>query len=446
MDVLVGNIYSTLVTTEKKLIKVLREKYSARVPGCEYSPQYRKGFWDGKTYYVSEKGKFRSGLLDLILKDLDQVEIDYNVKYIDAKELDELDDYNIEGVELRDYQDQTIRTALEKKRCVIESPTAAGKTIMMACILKALGSRQGVIFFNQKQILVQTYDELKRLGFDVGIAFGEGTDIKNVTLCTVQSIEKIMPTHLKTAEFIMVDEVHEFSKGKLTTAAIGSFPNAEFRMGFTATIPKDRLSKLNLISRLGGIVDESSVKELIDQGWLSDFKVQILDSPAIVDPSDAGMSYTESYDKYIIYNEERNKLIKDLVTKIRSKGSCKILIITKNLAHAKKLNEIIDDSLKLEGIDDITKRKETIKDFISKDQGIIIGTKIFQTGINIPEITHLINARGLKSEVATIQALGRALRLHKSKKEVYIYDFYDKAPYLEEHSKKRVRTYKNLKR
>ena len=60
-----------------------------------------------------------------------------------------------------------------------------------------------------------------------------------------------------------------------------------------------------------------------------------------------------------------------------------------------------------------------------------------QTGVNIEEITHLINARGLKSEVATIQALGRALRKHESKDQVYVYDFMDNAKYLRAHSKAR---------
>ena len=68
-----------------------------------------------------------------------------------------------------------------------------------------------------------------------------------------------------------------------------------------------------------------------------------------------------------------------------------------------------------------------------------------QTGIDIPEITHLVNARGLKSEIATLQALGRALRIHESKKQVHIYDFNDTVPYLKEHSAARKRAYKSLK-
>ena len=51
----------------------------------------------------------------------------------------------------------------------------------------------------------------------------------------------------------------------------------------------------------------------------------------------------------------------------------------------------------------------------------------------------------MKSEIATVQALGRTLRKHENKSQVYIYDFIDKAPYLGKHSKLRVDAYKSLK-
>jgi superfamily II DNA or RNA helicase len=68
-----------------------------------------------------------------------------------------------------------------------------------------------------------------------------------------------------------------------------------------------------------------------------------------------------------------------------------------------------------------------------------------QTGININEITHMINARGLEGEIPTIQGLGRGLRVTKDKTTLYFYDFYDKVPYLEKHSKSRINHYEKLK-
>ena len=96
----------------------------------------------------------------------------------------------------------------------------------------------------------------------------------------------------------------------------------------------------------------------------------------------------------------------------------------------------------LEGANSIGERYKSISKFRnSKRSSILIGTKILQTGINIEEITHFINARGMKSEIATLQALGRALRRHESKEKVYIYDFLNKEKYLKAHSLERKKHY-----
>ena len=47
----------------------------------------------------------------------------------------------------------------------------------------------------------------------------------------------------------------------------------------------------------------------------------------------------------------------------------------------------------------------------------------------------------MKSEIATLQALGRALRRHETKEKVFVYDFLDKEKYLSGHSRARKRHY-----
>lgn len=61
-----------------------------------------------------------------------------------------------------------------------------------------------------------------------------------------------------------------------------------------------------------------------------------------------------------------------------------------------------------------------------------------QTGINIPELTDFINARALKSEIATIQAIGRMLR---GSNTVTIHDIKDDCKYLKKHFKERLAAY-----
>jgi superfamily II DNA or RNA helicase len=137
-------------------------------------------------------------------------------------------------------------------------------------------------------------------------------------------------------------------------------------------------------------------------------------------------------------------MIKDIVDSVRSNHEqARILILVRDLEHGRILQERIGGSCYfLRGEDDISSRYSTIRSFTEcGDNSILIGTKILQTGVNIREITHFINARGLKSPIATIQALGRALRRHDNKEVVYVYDFMDTGKYIGAHATKRCSTY-----
>ena len=341
---------------------------------------------------LTPTGRFGSGMVYHLINDLEYIEEPYEI--VDNRTEVDVGDFAIEGVDYRKYQRDSIEECLKYKNGIVLAPTGSGKTIVLAGLLKSLEKETGLIFFTKKSLLKQTYDELTKLGFDVGVAFGDGVDIKPITLCTIQSVEKVIDTHLKTSTFIMFDEVQEFSKGKLASKAVKSFPNASYRFGFTATMPKDPIAKLNIISYLGPTRDTADAVSLADMGYLTPPCIQIIKmkSDPIVD--DLDLSYPEVYDKYITNNMDRNDYIANMVEKIRGKPS-KTLIITKNLDHAKTLNRLIPGSHLLMGKNSLDERDEKVKEFIKEESSVLIGTVIFQTGINIPEITHLINARGL---------------------------------------------------
>ncbi len=440
MKIIVGNIYSKLLTSNLELKKALKKKYSVKVPGFKYTSQYRRGGWDGSKMFFSERtGKFGTGLLSSIVEDLEYIGEDYEVE--DTRNPQSLNPIELSDIHFRDYQEDLINIALESRGCIIEAPTGSGKTIVLGGILKALEDMNGLIFFTKKQLLIQTYEWLKERGFDVGVAFGEGTDIKPITLCTVQSIHKVIDTHLDHSDFIIFDEVHEFSKGKIATKVLKSFPKATYRIGMTATVPKDKMARTTLRSFLGPIISEVDVQGLISDGFLTPPTVTFHRMPEYDNHKYLDSTYPEIYEECVIHNDIRNNKIKSLCD--NTKG--KILILVKNLKHLEILKGLIPHTMTLEGKDSIELRNKTIEDFKNSDRAILIGTTIMQTGIDIPEITHLINARGLKSEIATLQALGRALRIHKSKARVFIYDFADQVPYLKQHAAKRKTAYKSLK-
>lgn len=443
MEIFISNIYSILKTKEKKLLKALGKKYSAKTPGYEFTPAYRQGRWRGDKFFFDPKtGKFGTGLLSSILEDLDFLEREYTIT--DARSTVTLDSYEVEGITFRDYQESLIKQALDNKGCILKSPTGSGKTVILAGILNALRDCTGVVFFNKKQLLSQTSKFLTKHGIKHGVAFGDGVDIQPITLCTIQSIDKVLYTHVKDSDFLIFDEIHEFAKGKMASRVLKSFPSASFRIGLTATPPKDKFSRMNLVSFLGGILEDVTAEDLVESGFLTLPSIQILELPDEDLKETEGLSYPEIYSKYIIESGVRNETIANIVNSIEGENS-KILVLTKNLSHAKILQDMIPGSIKLEGKDSLQDREATLKRFVDeKGPSVIIGTIIFQTGVDIPELTHLVNARGLKSEIATVQALGRTLRKHENKSQVFIYDFIDKVPYLGKHSKRRIDAYKTL--
>jgi len=439
MRIVIETLKSKIETDNPKLLKALRKLYSFKVPGSEFTPSYKNKRWNGKQDFISRGGTFRTGLLSSILKDLQKIGCDPKLVYEEEKRVINFHNREISGFKLYPFQESLVTKALDLRRGIIKAPTGAGKTLIMASIIKALHHKKTIVLFNAKQLLKQTYLFLTEACDmeNIGICYGEGFEYGDIMLCTVQSIEKILDSHLDVAEVLLVDEVHEFSKGKLTLAAINAFPKAIYRLGFTATPPREPIPSHALLGAFGPVWEETTTSGLVEEGKLTKPVIQLINRPYTASGEDTSFSYSEIYDSYIVHNHERNTTIKNIVEEISSTNTqARILILTKSLDHGKTLEGLLGKTSKfIEGANSLGERYENISNFRTRNgNSILIGTKILQTGINIEEITHFINARGMKSEIATLQALGRALRRHATKEKVYIYDFLDKEKYLKDHS------------
>ena len=75
----------------------------------------------------------------------------------------------------------------------------------------------------------------------------------------------------------------------------------------------------------------------------------------------------------------------------------------------------------------------------------MIATTIFKEGINIPELNVLVNATMGKSDIATMQVIGRGLRKTATKTEIIVYDLFDPShPFLVASFGERVCLYSDL--
>ena len=447
MEIHVGTLKSKIITDNPKLLEAFYELYGFDVPGKHYVTAYKKRQWDGKKRYFKRNGEFRTGLLPRILNDLKKIDAKPTIK--SDRNSEQLELKTVKKFKYFDYQEEAINYILQNKRGIIESPVGSGKTLIMAGLIQSLAPRKIVVMFREKGILRQTYEFFKSCGIkSLGINFGEGYIYGDVMLTTVQSIEKILDTHLEEAGALIIDEAHQFCKGETTVAAIEAFPNAVYRAAFTATVPSEKgdiHGRLTLEGAFGEVFSTKTTDDLVKDGKLAKPIIQIIQYAPSGDFE--GKTYHELYESHIVDSVERNAKIKIVIDNIiESNPKAKILILVKNLRHLQTLAGMVDNVYVVQGDDDISDRYDKIERFIADQKAaIIIGTNVMQTGININEITHMINARGLEGEIPTIQGLGRGLRVTKDKTTLYFYDFYDKVPYLEKHSKSRINHYEKLK-
>jgi len=454
MRLIKGLLDSKLETDNPEILSALSNRYAFKVPGYNYVPAYRTKRWDGNTRYFSKSGKFKTGILNRLLKDQELIQVqDLTIEEADNLSYPTFDEVkNVKSFKYRDYQKEAILHCCNTGRAIVDSPVGSGKTLIMAGVIKTLLSNKklkALILFKEKGILNQTYRFFEKVGLkNLGINSGEGLIHGDIMLSTVQSLDKIVDYYLN-CDLLMIDEAHQFCKGAVTIAAIESFPNARYRFAFTATVPSEKYDihgRLTLEGAFGSVYSTKSIDDLIKEGSLAEPNIQIIEySPSSYCDD---MSYQEIYEEHIVNSIERNNAIKFICDSIFSKNDdAKILILVKNLQHIENLNDILqhDNIFCIKGENSIEDRYEMINSFLERKNSIIIGTNVMQTGISIDEITHMVNARGLEGEIPTIQGLGRGVRKAVNKKVIYFYDFYDKVKYLEKHSKKRIKHYEGLK-
>lgn len=130
-----------------------------------------------------------------------------------------------------------------------------------------------------------------------------------------------------------------------------------------------------------------------------------------------------------------------------------VLVLFDSLEIGKNLFELAKEQLKLDKrgiyyIDGSQKVgiREGIRDAFEKEDGNILfaQTATFSTGVNIKRLTHIVFMFQSKSFSRIIQSIGRALRLHFSKKEAHVVDVKFNFKYSKKHYDERLKYYKEV--
>lgn len=448
----VKNVKSTI----DKYIPLLEERLSTFHPNYWHSTKYKAGEWDGKTHFMDLKtGKFPTGHLHIVTDFLNEEEMPYQI--IDERREDPVDidllkylcEDMLHGITLRIDQIEAIGKAILLCRGVIHMPTGTGKTEVAIGITKIL-NLPTLFLVNSKSLLHQTQERfIKRLdsdGEEIGI-IGDGINAPGtlVTVATVQSFDHMkersqqeFSQEIRKYRVIIFDECHHASAK--TWYTVGTWAhNAYYRFGFSGTpMDRDEIDSMKLMSIMGQTIYKRKTTDAIEDGDLCKIEMEMIENKNCV----SGDSWGEIYTKGIVRDERRNALISTKAIEHKINGD-KVLILVRHIEHGIILSRMLQRYPVhfLYGSHTHAERETVIHWFNDGAGKILIASGIFDEGIDIPEINVLIVASGGKSDVKTIQRIGRGLRKKLDGGSLKAYDFIDHSEFLLKHSIRRASIY-----
>lgn len=431
---------------DEGISRELSDYFTFDVPSAKFDNRYKFGKWDGKIRLWNKKTHLiYAGLYEKIkefCKDRNY-SYEFDDKLINTTDfsLHESEEFiknlKIPKIIPRKDQIEGFVHAIRKKRCILQSPTGTGKSLLIYLLTrKFLPEGKIVIVVPNINLVDQLYGDFHDYGLDSEqyvhrIYSGEEKQTnKPIIISTWQSLILLPEDYLLDCPTVIGDECHRF-KAKSLIEIMRRLPNAYNRIGTTGTLDDVQANKLVLEGLFGPINIVTTTKERMDAGDLakSEIKCLILKHQENEAKSIARLSYQEEV-KYIDASEKRNKFIKNLVLSL--KGN--VLVLFKHIEHGKALEDIIRASspkIPIYYVDGGIKERDTIRKNIDsfKDSILLASMGTFSTGVNIKNLHHVVLASSTKSKINLLQSIGRGLRVSDNKDSVTIYDIVDDLTY-----------------
>jgi superfamily II DNA or RNA helicase len=445
------------ITCEKHIARELSEFFTFFVPGYQFVPAYRNRVWDGKIRLFSlQNFTLYRGLLNYVEQFCE--ERDYTFEYEGGVDVEDefslyhakkfIEELNVhargEPIEVREHQVSAFVHAMQKRRALLLSPTASGKSLIIYLIFQQLHKYQnlkGLVIVPTTSLVEQLYSDFSDYNN------GEITNVhriyqgkekesnKDLIISTWQSLYKLPPEYFKQFDYIIGDEAHLF-KAQSLTSILTSCVNAKYRIGLTGTLDGTKTHKLVLEGLFGPVKKVISTNELIAQNKLSQFEIKCL----VLKHSDEeclslkDKTYQEEIE-YLISHESRNKFIKNLAVSL---GKNTLVLFQMVDKHGRILYDMIRQTEKIGnrkvffvyGGTETADREEIRKIMEVENDAIIVASfGTFSTGINIRNLHNIIFAIPTKSTIRTLQSIGRALRQSEGKEIATLYDISDDIRY-----------------
>ena len=459
------------IEAEDAIRRDLSEYFTFEVPGYKFTPQFRNRFWDGKIRLFSyATGQIFAGLYPYIVKWCQ----DNKIQIVDGTKIKDVDvdtklvDKFVSGLkipmEIRDYQKEAFIHALQKSRCLLLSPTASGKSLIVYLLvrfnllrLKDKTNNKILIIVPTTSLVEQLFKDFKDYGWNPDknvhrIYQGHDKETsKNVVISTWQSVYNLPKKWFKSFGMVIGDECHLFKAVSLTKI-MTKLEDCKYRIGLTGTLDGTKTNKLVLEGLFGAVNKVTSTSELQEKKQLADLKIicLVLQHDQYSKHFLKDKSYQEEMD-FLVSNDKRNKYIRNLCLDLKGNSLVLFQYVEK---HGVILKQLIEDKAEDKKIFFVyggveAEEREKIRFITEKsDNAIIIASYgTFSTGINIRNLHNIVFASPSKSRIRNLQSIGRGLRLKDNNSAATLYDIADdltyngKENYTLQHFRERINIY-----
>ena len=450
----VNEVYAR-IECEKHIAKEISEYFTFFVPGYTFVPAYRNKIWDGKIrLFDSRNSQIYMGLIGNVEEFCQERDYTFTHNFVDdeyslyhaKKFISELQIHaRGEPIEVREHQIEGYIHAMRKRRALLLSPTASGKSLIIYLIFRQLQQYQnlkGLVIVPTTSLVEQLYSDFADYNNDNieehlhRVYQGKDKESsKPLIISTWQSLYKLPKEYFHQFDYVIGDEAHLFKAQSLTTILTACI-NAKYRVGLTGTLDGTKTHKLVLEGLFGPVNKVITTRELIDKNQVSNFEVKCL---ILKHPDEKCLDYKDkTYQEeiqYLISNEVRNKFIKNLAVSL---GKNTLILYQMVDKHGRILYDMIKDTEKIGnrkvffvyGGTDTNDREEIRRIMEIENDAIVVASYgTFSTGINIRNLHNIIFAMPTKSTIRTLQSIGRGLRQSEGKEQATLYDIADDLRY-----------------
>lgn len=327
---------------------------------------------------------------------------------------------------IRPHQERSIAAlrqslASGKKRPLLQLPTGAGKTFVAANIIRMAREKRKTVCFCVPAISLidQTVQEFFAEGIeDIGVIQASHPMCDYSKPVQVASIQTLQARGVPLVDFVIVDEAHKMF------SVIGEWMRAEPQTPFIG------LSATPWARGLGKFYDDlivgCTMRQLIDEGYLSDYRVF---APAHPDLSGVKMTAGDYNQRDLGDVMNDRTLVADVISTWRKLGEGRpTLCFAVDCAHAKALQaQFQANGIGAGYIDahtDLIERKFIEGQLKRGEISVVCNVGCLTTGVDW-DVRCIILARPTRSEMLFVQMIGRGLRTADGKTDCLILDHSD---------------------